>query len=154
MFSKMLKFTMVLFVLMTLFVIPASILSQHSENGNSPGDGWGPAEGNKECKGEFEYKILDKCAGRPITKCFDTNMEFKVISETEGCVTVAYGYVCHERTLPYAVGTVGCKVVTEIIPGDEDNEEEIEIKCVIDSSSRNTVVRDFLECKDYILKPN
>lgn len=97
MFSKMLKLTMFIFVLMAFFVSPPSIKSD---------DGWGSPVSNMTCKGVYETDISgdcdesDGCTG---------SIEYKVTSESEGCVTESYGSICYSKTVSFKVGTAPCQ---------------------------------------------
>ena len=100
MFGKMLKLTMVLFVLMTFFVLPPSILSDD--------DGWGSPVYNKVCKGTYDTDVVGSCSE---SDGCTGSIEYKVISESEGCVTESYGTRCYTRTVAYGVGTAPCKFI-------------------------------------------
>ena len=80
----MLKLTTVLFVLVALFVVPASIFSS-SNNGSSPppqGTTWGLPESNKRCKGETKTEVDPVCLETKIAQCHKTTMVFKLTGLT------------------------------------------------------------------------
>ena len=110
MFSKILKFTTILFVLMAFFVAPPSMLSDgNNGNGSSPaGSGWGSPVRDKVCKGSYDTGLVGECP-QLASECTGS-VEYKVKSESEGCVTKNYGFLCYEKTVTYGVGTAPCEI--------------------------------------------
>ncbi len=118
MFRKMLNLTIVLFALMAFFVVPPSILSDEN-NGNgssSEGSDWGLPVYNMTCKGTHDHDVVGACpkTSDP-TKCTGS-VEYKMNSESEGCVTESYGSRCYTKTKWELIGTAPC-VIDENVDG-------------------------------------
>lgn len=117
MLTKMLKPTMILLVLMAFFVAPPSILSNGNNGSGSSsdiGDGWGSPVNNKTCKGVYDPEVSGSCPSLP-SECTGS-VEYKVNSESEGCVTESYGSVCYTKTVTHRIGTAPCEL--HLINGD------------------------------------
>lgn len=128
MFGEMLKLTMVLFVLMAFFVFPPSILSD--------GDGWGSPVYNKTCKGTHDHDIVGECPKTSEPSKCTGSVEYKMNSESEGCVTESYGSNCYTKTKWELIGTAPCVFKST---------QEGDAYCTRDIS--NLTQQSFTDCK-------
>lgn len=119
MFRKMLKLTMVLFILMAFFVAPPSILSDGSNgdgsgnNGSGPssrGSGWGTPVYDKACKGTHDHDIDGSCPQTSLPSECTGSVKYYMKSESEGCVTESYGSRCYTKTVWELIGTAPCVI--------------------------------------------
>ena len=146
---KMLKLTPVLFMLIALFVVPASIFSS-SNNGTGPTKGttWEERpERDMRCKGETKAKVEPLCLETEISKCDKTTMEWKLRKETEGCVDYGFGYNCYEGKRHVIIGTVDCMVET-ITTEDYEGNITARTVCIADPDTENLASHKVDDCKD------
>ena len=148
MLTKMLKHTVVLFVLMAFFVVATGVLSEETSSSSQPVyNPWGSPISNKKCKGEFKDGTDPDCADIPAADCATTKGKYTIISESEGCVTEGYGFTCWERIVSWPEKTTDCMTYTRWEPNSDGIVVQV-TKCKIDNTNVSVIYKDFKDCKD------
>lgn len=105
MFSKMLKLTTVLLVLMAFFVVPAGVLYSEEIVETIHND--------LLCEGVFVKDDTIKCkkvVTNDGTECMFTEIDI-VIIESKGCTLKSTGNTCYEWKKTHYYGKIKCKLV-------------------------------------------